>query len=355
MNASVSKIRQEAHHWRARIEDGGLEQNDRAAFERWMAADPSHGEAFAEAEILWKTLERVDLDPSLGFSISVKAAASDSRRGLRLFEIFRSRFNVMAGGLAAAAMTMAALILTPIIMRDAPDDVALPVSYQTGVGEVSRITLADGAAVMLGAKSVLEVTITDTRRDALLVAGSAFFDVPHDPSRPFTVAVGAAQVRVTGTAFDVQRRGDTVHVAVEEGSVRVSHPLVLTDGDEAAPGGAWERTGAGMIQAVTLAAGEAVAASRAEGVGDKTDIAVHAIGAWRGGQLVYVRARLADIIEDISRYAEDPIVIEEGARDLRLSGTFDANDIDGLFATLEAALPIDIVERDGVLTVDKKE
>ena len=190
----------------------------------------------------------------------------------------------------------------------------------------------------------MEVTITDAGRKATLAAGSVFFDVAHDEDRPFTVNAGPATVRVLGTAFDLQRKGDALHVAVREGSVRVLRQPGLSGVANNAPDAS-----------VTLTPGESVVASRAEGVGPKTSVPVGDVGAWRAGQLVYVRASLAEIVDDLRRYADKPISLDDRAAQLRLSGTFKSDDVAGVLAALEAALPINIAERDGAQEIELKE
>jgi transmembrane sensor len=84
-------------------------------------------------------------------------------------------------------------------------------------------TLPDGSQVRLlgvGSKvEVLEQTAALVR--TALGAGSARFDVRHDPTRIFEVESGDVKVRVLGTAFSVALEGGLTRVAVERGAVRV--------------------------------------------------------------------------------------------------------------------------------------
>ncbi|HEX2874859.1 MAG TPA: FecR domain-containing protein [Polyangiaceae bacterium] len=84
-------------------------------------------------------------------------------------------------------------------------------------------TLPDGSQVRLlgvGSKvEVLEQTAALVR--TALGAGSARFDVRHDPARVFEVESGDVKVRVLGTAFSVALEGGLTRVAVERGAVRV--------------------------------------------------------------------------------------------------------------------------------------
>jgi transmembrane sensor len=83
--------------------------------------------------------------------------------------------------------------------------------------------LADGSHVsLLAAGSRVEVLEQSAARvRTQLGAGSARFDVRHDPARVFEVESGDVKVRVLGTAFSLVREGALTRVAVERGAVRV--------------------------------------------------------------------------------------------------------------------------------------
>ena len=343
MNESLDYIRKSAHLWRARIDDGGLPVETQAEFERWMAADPRHGEEFAEAEMLWKALGGISYDPSLERPAGVFSLVRTT---------VRRRSRSIRGGLAAASTVLtatAAAIVLIVVLIDAPEQVAPlpdPVVFETASAQIANVVLEDGSRVTLGARSRLDVVLTATGRRAELLEGAAFFAIAPDANRPFTVTAGAAEVQVIGTVFDLQRKGDSLYVAVEEGAVRVSHPFVVEGVNDSTVDGEWARGADPVLATVALAAGQGVSATRTSGLGNVRVVPAGELGAWRYGQLVYVRATLAEIVDDVNRYAEHPVAIKPAARTLKLSGTFDADDIDGLLATLEAALPVR-VERNG--------
>jgi len=89
------------------------------------------------------------------------------------------------------------------------------------------VNLPDGSKVILGAGSTLNYPSTffdkNKKRDVYLF-GNAFFDVAHDPKRPFTVYSENIRTRVLGTAFSVEAFpwSSDVTVTVNRGKVRVS-------------------------------------------------------------------------------------------------------------------------------------
>jgi transmembrane sensor len=92
--------------------------------------------------------------------------------------------------------------------------------YATRRGEHAEIRLADGSTVTLDGATRLDVTLAADRRTVALQTGEAYFDVAHDPARPFTVSAGASSARVLGTAFDLNRTRGQVQLDVYRGAVR---------------------------------------------------------------------------------------------------------------------------------------
>ena len=326
--AAQDAVRAAAHHWRAKLAFGALTPAEREAFDAWMAADPRHGAVYAEAEALWRALGDVDYPPELDkplMSETVRAAASGIFRGLR--GQTAQTFGLLAGAVAAA---LAVFIFVPHTENHAAPPQA--VVYQTAKSELKNVTLPDGTAVTLGAESRLSASMDETRRSVALISGEAYFDIVPDAARPFEVAAGAALVRALGTAFDVQINAETVNVAVAEGVVEVSH---RSEADEPQPPAA---------SRVTLAAGRQVSVSTRSGVGAATEVDSNDLAAWRSGVLVYYGASLAEIVADANRYADRPIMVLDGAAALKLSGAFNANDIDAMLAAMAEALPITIID-----------
>lgn len=100
--------------------------------------------------------------------------------------------------------------------------------------------LPDGTVVTLNRQSRLEYPagFVDKTREVYLY-GEAFFEVQHDPSRPFLVHTGNITTRVLGTSFNIKAYGDEndIAVAVSTGKVQVQKKDktvlgLLTAGDQ---------------------------------------------------------------------------------------------------------------------------
>ena len=156
-------------------------------------------------------------------------------------------------------------------------------------------------------------------RQATVVSGEALFDVAHDPTRPFTTAVGDEQVRDIGTVFNVRQDGDRLTVTVLSGLVEVT-----------------PRIGS----ATRLGQGDEL--KRRVGLQDASLIKVDTqdIAGWRSGRLVYRDQPLSAVIADLNRYLTVPIRADDEAGALRFSGVLQLDREDVMVGRLERLLPV---------------
>lgn len=92
-------------------------------------------------------------------------------------------------------------------------------------GQRMQMTLADGTRVRLNAGTTLEYPVVFAREARRVkLSGEAFFEVAHDAEHPFVVETFASDIRVLGTAFNVQ--ADEEHACFSttlvEGKVQVT-------------------------------------------------------------------------------------------------------------------------------------
>jgi len=93
----------------------------------------------------------------------------------------------------------------------------------------AALRFSDGTDVGLDVGTRLAVTARDARGARLrLQSGRARFQVEHRPNAAWTVDAGPYLIEVTGTVFAVRwaEAEQTIEVAMESGSVRVSGPLL---------------------------------------------------------------------------------------------------------------------------------
>lgn len=89
------------------------------------------------------------------------------------------------------------------------------------------ISLPDGSSVILNEKSQIELSenFNQGGKREVYLMGEAFFDINHDPERPFIVHTGKLETTVLGTAFNIKSSAGakTVTVTVTRGKVKVGN------------------------------------------------------------------------------------------------------------------------------------
>jgi transmembrane sensor len=315
----------QASEWVVRMRDGGLDGNEQAAFETWLGADATHAARYASFLELWDGI------PSLARlgGLAPLAANADEHAEHSSSAGFR-----WLGRSAAAVVALVAIGGIGLAIHVARDEDAVTVEVATDVGQIKTVALADGSQITVGPRSRLTVRYSRAARQARLDEGEAFFDIAHDPAKPFVVRSGASSVRVLGTRFDVNHSGASLRLGVLEGVV------TLDPGTSSA-----SRVKAGnraeVVERVHGTPQVSISSMAAQGAGWEA-----MIGTWRQGRFVYNDVRLGDVAADLNRFYRAGVRIDDGAvGDLRISAAFRAGDIPDFLETLGKVVPV-TVDRD---------
>lgn len=199
--------------------------------------------------------------------------------------------------MGAAAVLIGAVGLIQGRSRPEPPATVAAVTHTSRVGSSDSITLSDGSKVILAAGSRLVVAENygQGQRNVEL-QGEGRFTVTHDEARPFQVRMGNAVIRDLGTVFTVKSVGNTVVVAVTEGSVHLADSS-KTRQDQAVDLKAGDRG--------RLLADGAVVAER--GVVTPDD------AGWVVGKITYRDASWAEVQSDLKRWYGVELVIADSA------------------------------------------
>jgi transmembrane sensor len=287
--------------WVIRLRDPGFDGWD--AFEAWLAADPTHAEAYQRLAVADADMgDLLESLPSARPSVVVPLRRTVSRR-------------TWLGG--AIAASIAGVIGFGVIERQ-------PALYpvETAPGVRRTVTLEDGSRIALngGTRVILD---RKNARFATLERGEALFDVIHDEDAPFKVAVGDATLVDVGTRFNVLREGRTTAVQVAEGAV-----IYNPDGE-----------------AIRLDPGKALRAVDGEAHLQLTAVSPAAVAGWREGRLIYDGQPMADIAADLARWSGQPVRADPRVATRRFRGVLSLGDGDDI-VRLAPLLDVD-VRRDG--------
>lgn len=295
-----------ASAWLLRLRERDLETS--REFEAWKLADPAHEFAFAEVEALFVLSARPAQEAEYFY---------DGREHPRsLARHWPSR------GWRWAGMALAASIALLLALPFAPHLAYIGADAATGTGKLRTVTLADGSRVTLNTASAIDADVVGGRtRNVTLRGGEAYFEVVHNPARPFLVHAGNADVRVLGTKFNIRIDAGQSRIAVTEGHVRVA-------------------LAADPKRAVDLVVGQEALADR-DGL-QKQVADTYEATAWRRHQLLFSYVPLRLVVRDLNRYRRAPIYIANGAlADNLVSGVFRTDDPAATIRIMERTMGID--------------
>jgi transmembrane sensor len=102
----------------------------------------------------------------------------------------------------------------------------------TKMGEKSILTLYDGTKIILNADSKFKYAQTYNRKTReVYLEGEAYFEVAHDPARPFIVHAGDISIKDMGTVFNISDYplDDEISISLVEGKVKVTNKNTNAD------------------------------------------------------------------------------------------------------------------------------
>jgi transmembrane sensor len=302
----------------------------RQAFETWIA-DPVNAREFHAQRYLLDVLMELKGRPCadvLGSVVQVKRA-----RYWAPLRQWLASGTVWASGAVTATVVLAVAIGWSVLRAEG----YLAQTYQAAIGQVRNVVLPDGSVVGLNTQTVLEWVGSPSDRRVRLIRGEAYFQVVHDPGRPFRIMLAHSQVQVLGTRFDVyQMANGDVRVSVISGMVAVE---ALDDG-QGVP--SWSRR---------LTSGQQIEYSPVGLVADVHSIVAPKVIRWREGMLETQGEPLEDFVSDISRYTTERIVIADPrAATQQVGGAFSVHNINATLDRLSRIAPVTVThDRDEVI------
>ncbi|HEV2682529.1 MAG TPA: FecR family protein [Rhodanobacter sp.] len=304
----------DAEPWFARLLESDCPSDERAAFERWYAASPTHAAAYHEIEYLWKQSGDAVRDPL------VVAAANRALHWTKPEPRFRRGWFFPVAASAVAAVL--ALIFIPRWFTAPVDPPGT--HYITAVGQQRTVSLADGSSIVLDTNTEVVERYGAHKRRVDLLHGQARFQVQGNPQRPFVVHVQDGTVTAVGTRFQVRINGDTAAVTLFQGKLSIA--AVPKDG---------------ASQAVLLAAGQQVVFDRTGRIAPIQPADIATADAWAAGNLIVHDWRLPDLLAEMNRYSPTQLQIGDASLEsIHISGVFRTGDQQELIQILQQGWPI---------------
>lgn len=210
---------------------------------------------------------------------------------------------------------------------------------RTRPAQRAQFRLTDGSRVLLAPGSVLryDTTTFGVSTRELQLDGQAYFEVTHDPRRPFLVRTARTVTEDLGTEFVItDYSGDpATEVVVASGTVAVRSAAA----DSAVP-------------ATVLAPGEKVRLDIAGRATVRRSVDLGAELAWTEGRLVFVNAPVPEVVAQLERWYG--IDVRLGAPQLaahRFTGRYAGEPDSTVVRELASAIGAGVERRDGAVVL----
>jgi len=327
-NEELTSTSQQAADWWVAMQKVTPAPDEKREFVDWLIRGPERVEASLRLARAHTAISRADMPwPTMSADELVREALAspvDSVVPFRLSsprkheETRRAQTLRWAAAVAASLVVAAGLLWWPLP--------AHPEQYQTNVGELRSVLLADGSRVTLNTASKIEVRLGTDHRSVKLLQGEALFEVSHDPLRPFEVDAGTVVVRAVGTAFDIDRRATRIAVTMTEGQADM---IALNPG---------------AVKLPTLFARDRLIIEQGGATALEHEVNTSETTAWLQHQLVFHHRPLGDIAGEFNRYNAAHIEVRGASlRSQEMTGTFRANDVASFVAVLSGMPGVQVV------------
>lgn len=293
-----TRVAEQAVHWLLEMQQGPLTPRQQQAWEQWLDAHSEHRRA-------WEHIQRVNQRLRSVSSPLAHAALNAPNRSTRRQAL--KLLSILGAGSALAWGLRERQVLPPLLA-----------DYRSPVGERRRLTLDDGSQLQLNTGSAVDVRFDAQRRVIRLLEGELQLASARDP-RPLHMVTAHGLLETHGARFNVREFADHTQVAVFEGQMQVR-----------------DRHGASLLLTASRQLGLGV-----NGPGPVTALDANS-GAWTEGMLVASHMRLADFLDELSRYRRGQLHCDEAVANLLISGSYPLDNSERILDLLEVSLPVTV-------------
>ena len=203
--------------------DGRASTEDLSLFNAWLRSDPGNIKVFESIKTIW---EESSLALNLQQFDHVRAW---DKINSRVHDIPAHKpgkvINLFRGVKMVAASLLMLICISGLLYFLFADPVVNHHQVIASAGN-KRISLPDGSVVELREGSSLSYPFSfNDRIRQVTLAGEAYFQVSHNPAKPFRIHTSKAMVEVLGTSFLVRSSDTLDQVVVTSGKVKFSNLL----------------------------------------------------------------------------------------------------------------------------------
>lgn len=172
-----------------------------------------------------------------------------------------------------------------------------------------QYVLPDGTKVTVNIGSLLQYppVFSDSLREVVL-SGEGYFEVAHDPNKPFIVRTGKYTTKVLGTVFNIKAypESESIAVTVEEGKVQVNE---------------------GNKKIAILTPDNQLVVNKQDGRSNQLRVDAMAITSWKNEDIVFQKISLGDAAIFLEkRFGIQIKFTNEASKACKFTGTYTSTD-----------------------------
>ncbi|EKT59901.1 FecR family protein [Providencia sneebia] len=299
-----SEIENTAALWVIKTTSRELTKSEELEFQSWISMSEQHLETYYRARQLWKLTAN-----AAGHQKLIDKKDNTTQKRVKLRHIQRSAAAILFCILSVGAWQY--------YSKPTPD-------YYAQIGEILQVTLPDGSVVDLDSGSKLLLDFNEHYRQVNLLSGRAYFAVApmtQKDQRPFRVQAKNGITQALGTEFSIDEKGDQVNVSVYQHSVKIT----LNSGEE-----------------LVVNAGDFT--HYQQKIWPTSSLYNTASANWRQGQIIFHQQTLDEVIGEINRYRNKPVILLSNQHTQKISGVFQIKSIDSALANLSDSQGLQLYE-----------
>ena len=311
-----------------------ITEDEKKILDLWLSESDENRKKFERIKDIWiKTTPDENLVPETDTEwLALNRKLENDYQPVRKYSLGKPKFKPAFAGIIAILL----LIVSVYIVNN--ERTPLLKTIATTSKEHKEVHLPDGSIVLLNGDSrITFIDNFDENTRDIGLEGEAFFSVTKD-GRPFIVNTENAKTTVLGTKFNVRSYGEKTEGFVKEGKVNVKQNN-LSDGS------------------VELTKGQFSTVIKNQPPDSPKEIDPYVLG-WIDGKLEFNKTRLTEIVDELQRFYNTKISIEnnDDLKNYTLTGSFDHQDLDTLLTMVCTALNIDFEKQNsGYILRSKKQ
>lgn len=199
------------------------------------------------------------------------------------------------------------------------------------MGEKASLTLSEGTKISVNSGSkVIYYNDYNKENRTVQLDGEAFFDVKHNPEKPFIVHCKDIKIQVLGTKFGIKayENEENISVVLNSGRIRL-----VTPGEE-----------------IEMNPNDRIVYNKTTQKALRQKVNAEDYTDWRQNRLRFENESLETIMKTISRMHNIDIVFENSEiKKQRFTGTIDNTNIEGVLNTIRLTSSVNYKTKNGII------